>query len=77
MSLYVNRRPDGLNRESERLTLRPSPHSYYASLIRGTHITVSSVLATAISGLTTEQQAELVKELGKVLAAKGVQAIGM
>ena len=50
---------------------------YYASLIRDTHITVGSLLASAISGLTTDQQAELVKELSKVLAKKGVRNLGL
>lgn len=52
-------------------------HSYYASLIRDTHITVASLLANAVSSLTTEQQTELVKELSKVLALKGVKHIGL
>ena len=48
--------------------------SYYASLIRETHVTVGSVLATVVSALSTEEQLELVKEVGKVLAAKGIKA---
>lgn len=47
--------------------------SYYASLIRETHVTVASVLATAVSQLTTEQQVELVGEISKVLAQKGIR----
>ncbi|KAK4055009.1 phosphatidate cytidylyltransferase [Microbotryomycetes sp. JL221] len=48
---------------------------YYASLIRETHVTVGSVLATVVSQLTTDQQLELVGEITKVLAAKGVRPV--
>ncbi|KAM0791786.1 hypothetical protein ACM66B_004049 [Microbotryomycetes sp. NB124-2] len=48
---------------------------YYASLIRESHVTVPSVLATVVSGLSTEQQLELVREISKVLAAKGVESV--
>ncbi|KAM0754603.1 hypothetical protein T439DRAFT_321638 [Meredithblackwellia eburnea MCA 4105] len=48
---------------------------YYASLIRETHVTVASVLATAVSSLTTEEQIELVADLTKFLAAKGIKAV--
>ncbi|KAK4050685.1 phosphatidate cytidylyltransferase [Microbotryomycetes sp. JL201] len=48
---------------------------YYASLIRESHVTVPSVLATVVSGLSTEQQVELVREISKVLAAKGIESV--
>ncbi|GAA5902919.1 hypothetical protein JCM5296_006331 [Sporobolomyces johnsonii] len=47
---------------------------YYASLIRETHVTPQSVLATVVTHLTTEQQVELMRELGKLLVQKGVKA---
>ncbi|GAA5972529.1 hypothetical protein JCM11641_001885 [Rhodosporidiobolus odoratus] len=48
---------------------------YYASLVRETHVTPQSVLATVVTHLTTEQQVELAKEIGKLLAQKGVKAV--
>ncbi|GAA5831917.1 hypothetical protein JCM3766R1_000154 [Sporobolomyces carnicolor] len=45
---------------------------YYASLIRETHVTPQSVLAVAMTHLTTDQQVELVKALGTLLSQKGV-----
>ncbi|GAA5831056.1 hypothetical protein JCM5353_002001 [Sporobolomyces roseus] len=45
---------------------------YYASLIRETHVTPQSVLAVAMTHLTTEQQVELVKALGTLLSQKGI-----
>ncbi|GAA5821792.1 hypothetical protein JCM11251_001027 [Rhodosporidiobolus azoricus] len=45
---------------------------YYASLIRETHVTPHSVLVTIVTHLTTEQQLEVVRELTKLLAQKGV-----
>ncbi|GJN93591.1 hypothetical protein Rhopal_006648-T1 [Rhodotorula paludigena] len=48
---------------------------YHASLIRETHVTPASLLALALTHLTTEQQLELVGELSKVLAQKGVRAV--
>lgn len=48
---------------------------YYASLVRDSHVTVGSVLATAMGALTTEEQVELVKELTKHLASRGVKAV--
>ncbi|GAA5936324.1 phosphatidate cytidylyltransferase [Sporobolomyces koalae] len=46
---------------------------YYASLIRESHVTPQSVLAVAMTHLTTEQQVELVKALGTLLSQKGVK----
>ncbi|GAA6033254.1 hypothetical protein JCM8097_003018 [Rhodosporidiobolus ruineniae] len=48
---------------------------YYASLIRETHVTPESVLSLVVTHLTTEQQLELVRDLGKLLAHKGVKAV--
>ncbi|GAA5905066.1 hypothetical protein JCM6882_002431 [Rhodosporidiobolus microsporus] len=48
---------------------------YYASLIRETHITPQTVLATVVTHLTTEQQLEVLGELTKLLAAKGVEMV--
>ncbi|GAA6061422.1 hypothetical protein JCM10212_004480 [Sporobolomyces blumeae] len=47
---------------------------YYASLIRETHVTPQSVLATVVTHLTTDEQVELVRELGKLLQQKGIKA---
>ncbi|GAA5898858.1 phosphatidate cytidylyltransferase [Sporobolomyces salmoneus] len=46
---------------------------YYASLIRETHVTPQSVLAVAMTHLTTDQQVELVKALGTLLSQKGIK----
>ncbi|GAA6016786.1 hypothetical protein JCM10207_003251 [Rhodosporidiobolus poonsookiae] len=48
---------------------------YYASLIRETHVTPQTVLATIVTHLTTEQQVELARELSKLLMHKGVEAV--
>ncbi|GAA5853677.1 hypothetical protein JCM8547_007410 [Rhodosporidiobolus lusitaniae] len=47
---------------------------YYAALVRESHVTPQTVLATIVTHLTTEDQLELFKDLGKLLAQKGVKA---
>lgn len=59
----------------ERVLLKPRNDRYYASLIRETHVTAASVFAVAVGSLTTEQQLELVRDLTKYLAGKGLKAI--
>ncbi|SCZ92252.1 BZ3500_MvSof-1268-A1-R1_Chr5-2g07738 [Microbotryum saponariae] len=46
---------------------------YYASLIRVSHVTVTSLMAQAASALTTQQQVELLRELNQYLVSKGVK----
>ncbi|KAF8658252.1 hypothetical protein AX16_002028 [Volvariella volvacea WC 439] len=46
---------------------------YYTSLIRQHHVTVGSVLQTIVSGLTVEQQLELIADLKKYLVQQGIQ----
>ncbi|KAI4528552.1 cytidylyltransferase family-domain-containing protein [Schizophyllum commune] len=45
---------------------------YYSSLIREHHVTVGSVLQTIVSGLTTEEQLELIKDLKGYLQGQGI-----
>ncbi|KAJ7251468.1 cytidylyltransferase family-domain-containing protein [Mycena haematopus] len=45
---------------------------YHSSLIREHHVTVGSILQTIVSGLTTEQQLELVADLQRYLAGQGI-----
>jgi len=47
---------------------------YYASLVRDSHVTVGSVLATVVTALSTSEQLELYAELTKHLAGKGIRA---
>ncbi|SCV72395.1 BQ2448_3932 [Microbotryum intermedium] len=46
---------------------------YYASLIRVSHVTVTSLMAQAASALTTQQQLELLRELHHHLVSRGVK----
>ncbi|GAA5821780.1 hypothetical protein JCM3770_000141 [Rhodotorula araucariae] len=46
---------------------------YYAAVIRDSHYTTASVLATAVAHLTTDQQVELVRNLTAHLAQRGVK----
>lgn len=45
---------------------------YYSSLIRTHNITVGSVLQTIVSGLTLEEQLELLADFKRYLAGRGV-----
>jgi len=45
---------------------------YYSSLIREHHVTVGSILQTIVSGLTVEQQLELIGDLRRYLAGQGI-----
>ena len=45
---------------------------YYSSLIREHHVTVGSILQTVVSGLTLEEQLELIQDLRKYLAGQGI-----
>ncbi|KAK7472818.1 phosphatidate cytidylyltransferase [Stygiomarasmius scandens] len=46
---------------------------YYSSLIHQHHVTVGSVLQTIVSGLTVEEQLELIADLRRYLEGSGVQ----
>ncbi|KAK2463249.1 hypothetical protein APHAL10511_004904 [Amanita phalloides] len=45
---------------------------YYSSLIREHHVTVGSILQTIVSGLTLDEQLELLADLNKYLSGQGV-----
>jgi len=45
---------------------------YYSSLIREHHVTVGSILQTIVSGLTTEEQLELIADLRRYLEKQGI-----
>ena len=45
---------------------------YYSSLIRQNHVTVGSVLQTIASGLTLEEQLQLMADLKRYLESQGV-----
>lgn len=45
---------------------------YYSSLIREHHVTVGSILQTIVSGLTVDEQLELLADLKRYLTGQGV-----
>ena len=45
---------------------------YYSSLIRESGVTVGSLLQMAVSGLTLDEQLELVRDLKQYLEGQGV-----
>jgi len=45
---------------------------YYSSIIREHHVTVGSVLQTIVSGLTIEEQLELIDDLKHYLRGQGI-----
>lgn len=45
---------------------------YYSSLIREHHVTVGSILQTIVSGLTVDEQLELVADLKRYLSGQGI-----
>jgi phosphatidate cytidylyltransferase len=45
---------------------------YYTSLIRENRVTVGSVLQTAVSGLSVQEQIQLIKDLTRYLTSQGV-----
>jgi len=47
---------------------------YYSSLIREHHVTVGSVLQTIVSGLTVDEQLELLNNLKRYLGGQGIKA---
>lgn len=46
---------------------------YYSSLIRQHHVTVGAVLQTIVSGLTVEEQLELLGDMKKYLSGQGIK----
>ncbi len=46
---------------------------YYSSLIKEHHVTVGSVLQLIVSGLTLEEQIELMVDFKRILEGKGVK----
>lgn len=45
---------------------------YYSSLIREHHVTVGSVMQAIVSGLTVDEQLEVLRDLQKYLQKQGV-----
>lgn len=45
---------------------------YYSSLVREHHVTVGSVLQTIASGLTVQEQIELLRDLRRYLESQGI-----
>lgn len=45
---------------------------YHSSLIREHHVTVGSVLQTIVSGLTIEEQLELLGDMKRYLEQQGI-----
>ena len=45
---------------------------YYSSLIRETHVTVGAVLQTIVSGLSIDEQLELMRDLKRYLEGQGI-----
>lgn len=45
---------------------------YYSSLIREHHVTVGSILQTIVSGLTVQEQLELISDLRRYLVRQGI-----
>jgi phosphatidate cytidylyltransferase len=45
---------------------------YYSSLIREHHVTVGGILQTIVSGLTIDEQLELVADLKRYLGRQGI-----
>ncbi|KAG9316651.1 phosphatidate cytidylyltransferase [Chiua virens] len=48
---------------------------YYSSLIREHHVTVGSILQMIVSGLTVEEQLELMRDLKKYMQGRGIMAV--
>jgi phosphatidate cytidylyltransferase len=45
---------------------------YYSSIIREHHVSVGSILQMIVSGLTVEEQVELMKDLRKYMLGRGI-----
>ena len=45
---------------------------YYSSLIREHHVTVGSILQMVVSGLTVQEQLELMADLKRYLEGQGI-----
>jgi phosphatidate cytidylyltransferase len=45
---------------------------YYSNLIREHHVTVGSVLQVIVSGLTVDEQLELIADLKRYLGRQGI-----
>ena len=52
--------------------MRVFTYVYYSSLIREHHVTVGSVLQTIVSGLTIDEQLELISDLKRYLEGQGL-----
>jgi len=48
---------------------------YYSSLIRLHNVTVGGVLQTIVSGLSVDEQLELMRDLKKYLESQGISMI--
>jgi len=45
---------------------------YYSSFIREHHVTVGSILQMIVSGLTVEEQMELIRDLKRYMQGQGI-----
>jgi phosphatidate cytidylyltransferase len=45
---------------------------YYSSLIRENHVTVGGILQTIVSGLTVDEQLQLIADLKRYLEGQGI-----
>jgi len=45
---------------------------YYSSLIRVNNVTVGKILEIVVSGLTVDQQLELIRDLSRYLEGQGI-----
>lgn len=50
---------------------------YHSSLIRENNVTVGSVMQTIVSGLTVDEQIELLKGLNGYLVGQGVDVVAL
>lgn len=57
---------------SARFLMGVFTYVYYSSIIREHHVTVGSILQTIVSGLTIEEQLELIDDLKHYLRGQGI-----
>jgi phosphatidate cytidylyltransferase len=66
--------PPHANNRCCRFLMGVFTYVYYSSLIREHHVTVGSVLQTIVSGLTVDEQLELLNNLKRYLGGQGIKA---
>jgi phosphatidate cytidylyltransferase len=60
--------------DTRRFLMGVFTYVYYSSLIREHHVTVGSILQTIVSGLTVDEQLELMMDLRRYLEGQGIKA---